>query len=755
MPKEQVNGKRAGPATPYKPGSRSCYSCYRRKVRCDRAVPCGYCDRHSLDCVAYPIKTSVATDTDGTVPKKTPNLQSISDRLARVEDLLARLVDQTDGPDILDALTLRSTAENSTSDAYLRRKGPQQQRQLHGPSQSQADQPSESTWEILLNDGQEKGALPFAASPSVGNTPQDKRKNSAHDRSAAWRPPHLPFPHTSTPMSSPHNTLAGASSSQSHAHDASNVHGLYPSTQLALQLWSVYVKAVDPVVKILHIPTVQSTVIATILDPPSATPSTLALTLAIYYAALTAEPTILAPEQSRAQLERYKTALDSLLTVANLVDCPDLPFLQALAIYVTCLRVHEVGRSVWVLNGLAIRLAQSMGLHRDGAHLRLSPFDTEMRLRLWWHLCVLDSRAPEDQGLQPNSAITGCKLRQPGNVNDAQLYPGMPQLPADVTGTWTDMSFFLVQTEGCRWMHPVLETQAQQEVPEGVGAAAAVTDALHTTDGKNTLVRDPARYMQARFGISVDEQATLPDLARMAIQHVGTAVKKMEFVLQLRKEIAVQRSTGSSLSDANNAESREPALLRPSFRLACAALESSRALQQESASTPFAWFFRTYTQWYALAYVLRCLCCRPREFTVETQALSEHAWELVDALLPNTSQQHRRELKAEGNDSIWSYLHKLRQQAALVRDEQVRMIAAGAGQTEASLLVGQPPEHAELSLVNQTTAAADANLFAEADLGQNPMANIMSQASQDMMSSLDLFMADMPFLPDWDAFISI
>ncbi|CAK7262528.1 hypothetical protein SEPCBS57363_000112 [Sporothrix epigloea] len=745
MPKEQVTGKHAGPATPYKLGSRSCYSCYRRKVRCDRAVPCGYCERHGLVCVAHPIKASVVTDTDGTVAKKTPNLQSISDRLARVEDLLARLVERTEGPDILDALTLPPTLGNNTSDACSRHKNPRLQRQHHGPSQSQADQPSESTWEILLNDGQEKGALSFAVSPSVGSTPQDGMKHSMHDRSAVWRPPQLPFPHTSTPTSSPRNTLPGCTS-QSHAHNMSNVYTLYPSTQLALQLWSVYVKAVDPVVKILHIPTVQSTVVATILDPPSAAPSTLALTLAIYYAALTAEPTILAPEESRVQIERCKTALDSLLTIANLVDCPDMPFLQALSIYVTCLRVHEVGRSVWVLNGLAIRLAQSMGLHRDGIHLRPSPFETEMRLRLWWHLCVLDSRAPEDQGLQPNSAVTSCELRQPRNVNDAQLYPGMTQLPADVAGSWTDMSFFLVQTEGCRQMHPILETQAQQEAPEGV-SAAAVTDPLHTIGEKHKLVRDPAHYMQARFGISVDEQKTLPDLARMAIQHVGTAVKKMEFVLQLRKEITLQRSAESSRADANNDDAREPALLRPSFRLACAALESSRALQQDSASMPFAWFFRTYTQWYALAYVLRCLCCRPRECTAETQALSEHAWELVDALLPNTSQLHEREFKTEDHDSIWSYLHKLRQQAAQVRDEQVRMIAAGAGQAEASLLVVQPPEqHAELSLVGQASATADANLFAEADSGE---------ASQDMMSSLDLFMADIPFLPDWDAFIPV
>ena len=110
--------------------------------------------------------------------------------------------------------------------------------------------------------------------------------------------------------------------------------------------------------------------------------------------------------ETEAQLARCRTALDALLTVAHLVARPDILFLQALAIYVTYLRVHEAGRRVWVLNGLAIRLAQSMGLYRDGVHLRLAPFDTEMRLRLWWYLYVLDSRAPEDQGLQSTITVT-------------------------------------------------------------------------------------------------------------------------------------------------------------------------------------------------------------------------------------------------------------------------------------------------------------------------------------------------------------
>jgi hypothetical protein len=54
----------------------------------------------------------------------------------------------------------------------------------------------------------------------------------------------------------------------------------YPDIQLAIRLWNVYVKSVDPVLKFcMYQP---------FLEPRSAQSSTVALTFAIYFAALTA-----------------------------------------------------------------------------------------------------------------------------------------------------------------------------------------------------------------------------------------------------------------------------------------------------------------------------------------------------------------------------------------------------------------------------------------------------------------------------------
>lgn len=119
----------------------------------------------------------------------------------------------------------------------------------------------------------------------------------------------------------------------------SDVLEFYPDAKLALRLWNVYIKSVDPVLKILHIPTVQSTVISAILEPRSAQSSTVALTFAIYYAAVTAlchdnNDSIDLHWEKTTLLKRFKISLDRLLLVTDLMNQPELTALQALAIYV-------------------------------------------------------------------------------------------------------------------------------------------------------------------------------------------------------------------------------------------------------------------------------------------------------------------------------------------------------------------------------------------------------------------------------------
>ncbi|KAJ4864457.1 fungal specific transcription factor domain-containing protein [Trichoderma breve] len=461
----------------------------------------------------------------------------------------------------------------------------------------------------------------------------------------------------------------------------SDLLDVYPDAQLALRLWNVYVRSVDPVLKILHIPTIQSAVVATILDARSAQPSMVALTFAIYYAAVTAlchhdcdEPVDLSWEKP-VLLKHYQTALDRLLVTPDFMKRPDMTGLQALAIYVTCSRANELGRPVWVLNGLVIRLAQSIGLHRDGASLKLSLFESEMRLRLWWHLCVLESRASEDQGFQPTIDITNTGLRLPLNVNDDQIYPDMTHFPAESRG-WTEMSFFLIQIDACRVIHPILDKQQQDS-----------GDALLSTRKKGRRkISDPVQYMAEKYGITPGSNSVTP----------------------LRKEISIPKQKEAQDDDAT------PDAPKLSFKLACDCLESSHVLLKEGLASRFTWLFSMYTQWYALAYVLRCLCINPNPRGFE----ADRAWTLL---------RHR----------AWS-LRQHAQTSAATRDVWVQS-HSGRYWTR------QRPSNAEIL---PPTIDPGISILPEW------VSEFPASSNQNVFGSLDLLMPEIPFLPDWNAVIN-
>src|SRR3569833_2644488 len=88
----------------------------------------------------------------------------------------------------------------------------------------------------------------------------------------------------------------------------------------------------------------------------------------------------------------------------------------------------------------------SIGLHRDGASFGLSPFDTEKRRRLWWHMRMQDARAAEDNAIVVFPAEIRTETCLPLNVNDSQLEPTILELPAAREG-WTEMTLPLIMME--------------------------------------------------------------------------------------------------------------------------------------------------------------------------------------------------------------------------------------------------------------------------------------------------------------------
>lgn len=378
-----------------------------------------------------------------------------------------------------------------------------------------------------------------------------------------------------------------------------------------------------------------------------------------------------------------------------------------------------------------IRLAQSIGLHRDGASLKLSLFESEMRLRLWWHLCVLESRASEDQGFQPTVDITNTGLRLPLNVNDDQIYPDMANSPAESRG-WTEMSFFLIQIDSCRVIYPILDKLQQKS-----------GDGLLDIREKGRRIHDPAQYMAEKYGITPGSKSVTPvNLPRIATQHVTTACEKMKFVLQLREEISMSKQKEAQNDDAT------PDVLKLSFKLACDCLESSHVLLKEGLASRFTWLFSMYTQWYALAYVLRCLCSNPSPRGFE----ADRAWALVEGLFPRgpSLQGHPAAVHDEhGHGRIWKFLNQLRHQAWSLRQH--------APTSTATADVGVQPSGGGRYWTCQRFSDSEI-LPPTIDTGTSIIPEWVSEfpagSDQSVFASLDSLMPEIPFLPDWNAVIN-
>lgn len=103
-----------------------------------------------------------------------------------------------------------------------------------------------------------------------------------------------------------------------------------------------------------------------------------------------------------------------------------------------------------------------MGLHRDGDSLGLSPFDTEMRRRVWWQIILLDAIYAIMSGLGQSLLPRHWDTKEPRNINDADMFPTMSKCESREGPT--DMIFCLVSYEVAKLLmeYPGLESVVLQ-----------------------------------------------------------------------------------------------------------------------------------------------------------------------------------------------------------------------------------------------------------------------------------------------------
>lgn len=96
------------------------------------------------------------------------------------------------------------------------------------------------------------------------------------------------------------------------------------------------------------------------------------------------------------------------------------------------LRAKVSDTNLWFLMGKVVQLAICKGYHRDSTKVpgsRISPFDGEMRRRVWVCLYQLDSLMSFQMGLPSMIPSDFCDTELPRNLNQSDFYPGIAELP--------------------------------------------------------------------------------------------------------------------------------------------------------------------------------------------------------------------------------------------------------------------------------------------------------------------------------------
>lgn len=115
------------------------------------------------------------------------------------------------------------------------------------------------------------------------------------------------------------------------------------------------------------------------------------------------------------------------------------------------MRAFSDPHTIWALSGVALRIAQRIGIHRDGSEYGLSIFETEMRRRIWFQLIIIDSTSAQFAGVASSPMMQTANTNPPININDSDLDPRMTEPACEKQGP-TEMIFCLARSEFGRWI---------------------------------------------------------------------------------------------------------------------------------------------------------------------------------------------------------------------------------------------------------------------------------------------------------------
>ncbi|RMZ78346.1 hypothetical protein DV738_g3862, partial [Chaetothyriales sp. CBS 135597] len=497
-----------------------------------------------------------------------------------------------------------------------------------------------------------------------------------------------------------------------------DIKALHPTPSHIFILWEAFKDNIDPVVRLLHRPTIHEMFMkaASSLDRISRPAE--ALLFSLYLGAvisLTEEQCSKLLGESRDTLQKkYRFATEQALARADFLNSSSLVCLQAFTFFLICVRHMDETRLVWALGGMAVHLAQVLGIHRDGTHFGLTPFDTEMRRRLWWHISILDNRGAEDHGTDPTFNEEFYDTRLPLNINDEDIYPGIPEAPKEREGT-TEMTFCLI-----RFDLIVFNRRLNLNHP-GPGSGE------QTLEEKEKMIAVCNRRIEDKYLRHCDMSKPIfwaaATVARLILAKMWLLVYHPRAIAMAQQGLVLPSETRNRL-----------------FITAVEVIEFAYILQTNENTAKWGWLFRTYMQWQSVAFVLAEICQRPPGPEVE------RAWRAVECVYDPIFSENTRSVKG----LLWKPIRHLMIKARAIHGKQAQGANSEPSQTN-TLAWDQDRWLVNRPYSNVVGASAEA-------LGMDASSIIPPQHQSDqsaasgrttaMRNVNDVLMADMVMSPD-------
>ena len=252
-----------------------------------------------------------------------------------------------------------------------------------------------------------------------------------------------------------------------------------------------------------------------------------------------------------------------------------------------------------------------MGLHRDGECLGLSPFESEMRRRLWWQIIMVDAKYAMLSGLSHSLLPRNWDTKAPKNVNDADIYPSATEPVQDRDGP-TEMIFclilykfasFLVQTPGVEAM--ILATEFEGTMGPDGPSDEQMAEYRRTVENLGKELLDLLdRYCDPTAG----------PVHEMAIDMREHLIKKLSEIISPPKIEPDWTGNGQQAMKDN------------AFKVAVATMEHNEQNYLSSKDKGFIWFSLVHFQPDVFMYMAGQLCHRTEG------PLVERAWRQVEVV---------------------------------------------------------------------------------------------------------------------------